>query len=96
MSATELAKQLFDGLKAVKDVAHAMAPGLKDFGPEMKAEFTRLGIQGQNELAGALFNGSGFVPYGPGQYTPTPDRGPDHGPEHQEQMEHSHELSRER
>jgi hypothetical protein len=28
------------------------------------------------EMASALFNGSAFVPYGPGQYTPSE---PDHG-----------------
>ena len=44
--------------------------GIKNFVPESKAEFKRLGIQGQSELANALFNGSAFVPYGPGQYTP--------------------------
>ena len=38
---------------------------------DVKAEMSRLGTQGAMELASALFNGSGFVPYGPGQYTPT-------------------------
>jgi hypothetical protein len=36
----------------------------------------RLGVQGQMEAASALFNGNAFVPYGPGQYTPSE---PDHG-----------------
>ena len=27
------------------------------------------------ELANALFNGNAFVPYGPGQYAPTPEPG---------------------
>jgi hypothetical protein len=44
--------------------------GLSNFGPEVSAELKRLGTQGQMELANALFNGSAFVPYGPGQYTP--------------------------
>jgi hypothetical protein len=75
---SDLAKQLFDA-----------APGLKNFGPEVAAEFKRLGTQGAMELASALFNGHGFVPYGPGQYTPTPEHAP--------QMEHeqaSHEMER--
>jgi len=37
---------------------------------DVKAELSRLGTQGAMELASALFNGSGFVPYGPGAYTP--------------------------
>jgi hypothetical protein len=40
---------------------------------EVGAEMKRLGTQGAMELANALFNGSAFVPYGPGQYTPTPE-----------------------
>jgi hypothetical protein len=46
---------------------------LGDIVPEVGAELNRLGKQGQMELANALFNGSAFVPYGPGQYTPTPE-----------------------
>ena len=45
--------------------------GLKNFIPEVSAELGRLGTQGSMEAANALFNGSAFVPYGPGQYTPT-------------------------
>ena len=41
--------------------------GLKNFVPQGKAELKRLGAQGSMELANALFNGSAFVPYGPGQ-----------------------------
>lgn len=44
---------------------------IMEIGPEVAAEGNRLAIQGSMELANALFNGSGFVPYGPGQYTPT-------------------------
>ena len=40
---------------------------------DVGAELKRLGTQGAMELANALFNGSAFVPYGPGQYTPTPE-----------------------
>lgn len=46
---------------------------LSEIGPEVGAELKRLGTQGQMELANALFNGNAFVPYGPGQYTPTPE-----------------------
>jgi hypothetical protein len=52
-----------------------LAPGLKGAVAEIGAELGRLGVQGQMELASALFNSSGFVPYGPGQYTPTPEVG---------------------
>lgn len=47
--------------------------GLSNFGEDVTAELKRLGTQGAMELANALFNGSAFVPYGPGQYTPTPE-----------------------
>jgi hypothetical protein len=59
----------------MKDALHTVAPGLKDLVPETGAELKRLGVQGQMELANALFNGSAFVPYGPGQYTPTQEQG---------------------
>jgi len=71
---SETAKQLFEAAKALqKGITEAM-PGLKNFGPEVKAELSRLSTQGSMELASALFNGQGFVPYGPGQYTPTPEQ----------------------
>jgi hypothetical protein len=61
---------------------------------DVKAEMSRLGTQGAMELASALFNGSGFVPYGPGQYTPTPEHSPEaHGMAVESQ---SHELAIER
>ena len=46
---SDTAKQLFEGLKE-------LAPGLKNFGAEVSAEFSRLGTQGAMELASALFN----------------------------------------
>lgn len=52
---------------------HKLFEGLSNFGPEVSAELSRMGTQGAMELANALFNGSAFVPYGPGQYTPTPE-----------------------
>jgi hypothetical protein len=48
--------------------------GMKNFVPEVTGDLERLGTQGAMELASALFNGSSFVPYGPGQYTPTPEQ----------------------
>ena len=86
------AKQLFDSLKPVQEAIQAIAPGLKNLIPDVKAEMSRMGTQGAMELASAIFNGDGFVPYGPGQYTPTPE----HGLENHEQLEQSHELSRDR
>jgi hypothetical protein len=77
---SENAKRLFDSL----------APGLKNMGPELAAELKRLGTQGQMEFASALFNGNAFVPYGPGQYTPS------HEPEHQHGQEQELETGRER
>lgn len=64
-------QQLFD---RVKEVALAAAPGLADLKGQAGAELQRLGTQGSMELASALFNGHGFVPYGPGQYTPDPQQ----------------------
>jgi len=63
--------------EVMKEMLNTLAPGLKDFGPEVGAELKRLGTQGAMEMAQALFNGAAFTPYGPGQYTPTPqvDRG---------------------
>jgi hypothetical protein len=65
-------------MESIKEGIQAIAPGLSlsnilgDIGSEM----SRLGVQGQMEMAAALFNGNAFVPYGPGQYTPSE---PDHG-----------------
>ena len=85
---SETIKQLFDSLKAVKETAHAIAPGLRDFGQETKAELSRLGTQGAMELANVMFNGNAFVPYGPGQYTPAK--------ENQQQQEQTQERGVER
>jgi hypothetical protein len=56
--------ELFSG---IADVATAIAPGLGDLVPEASAELGRLGMQGAAELAGALFNGQAYTPYGEGQ-----------------------------
>lgn len=55
------------------EVMKALAPGLKNIGPDVSAELSRLGTQGSMEMSQALFNGAAFTPYGPGQYTPTPE-----------------------
>src|ERR1700760_4906709 len=68
--ATELAKKLFGD---VKETVQTLMPGLepqKVFN-DLRVEGKRLFTQGAMELASALFNGSAFVPYGPGQYTPS-------------------------
>lgn len=44
----------------------------KEILSDVGAELGRLGVQGQMELASAIFNGDAFVPYGPGQITPEP------------------------
>ena len=47
--------------------------GMQRFMQEVTAELKREGTQGSMEFASALFNGHAFVPYGPGQYTPSED-----------------------
>lgn len=48
---------------------------------EIGTELGRLGLQGQAEMAGALFNGNAYVPYGDGQDVIEPQR------EQQQEME---------
>jgi len=62
-----------DFMEVMKDAMSAIAPGLENVGAEMGAELSRLGTQGAMEMAQALFNGAAFTPYGPGQYTQTPE-----------------------
>lgn len=64
-----------DFFEVMKDAITAIAPGLENVGPQVNAELSRLGTQGAMEMAQALFNGAAFTPYGPGQYTPTPEVG---------------------
>ena len=69
--------------------------GWERFVSEITNEGKRLGTQGAMEMAQALFNGAAFTPYGPGQYTPTPEMDkatPEHGghaatpqPEHEQE-----------
>lgn len=89
------AREFFDVMKEALD---ALAPGLKNAGPEMSAELSRLGTQGAMEMAQALFNGAAFTPYGPGQYSPTPelDQGtPDHVSQEAEQQQQQERGGRE-
>ncbi|SRR6266852_91025 len=62
-------------LQIIKEGALAVAPGLGNILGDVKAELGRLGVQGQMELASAIFGNGAFVPYGPGQYTPSPEHG---------------------
>ena len=83
---SQLAKELFDGLKAVgQSVGNTL---VNDVLPDIGAEMSRLGTQGTMELASAIFSGNGFVPYGPGQYTPQAEQ------EAAPEQEQSHELER--
>ena len=71
------------------EVMKALVPGLKNIGPEVSAELSRLSTQGAMEMSQALFNGAAFTPYGPGQYTPTPEL-----PKGSQQVEPQQELDR--
>ena len=57
-------------------IADQLFQSLKEIVPDVKAEMSRLGTQGTMELASALFKGDAFVPYGPGQYTPSQEQQP--------------------
>jgi hypothetical protein len=61
--------EFMDILKNVGETISKAAPGLTNAIPEIGAELKRLGVQGQMEMASAIFNGNAFVPYGPGQRT---------------------------
>jgi len=68
----------------------ALFGGMERFRQEVGAELGRLGTQDAMELASALFKGDAFVPYGPGQYTPTPEQtahAPDRQVEQQQEMD---------
>ncbi|MBC7820634.1 MAG: hypothetical protein IAG10_27430 [Planctomycetaceae bacterium] len=78
---SDTAKKLFDGLRAM---GQGLQSNLLEGPAQGKAELSRLGTQGTMELASALFSGNGFVPYGPGQYTPA----------HEHQQEHDRGIER--
>jgi hypothetical protein len=62
-----MSEKFMDILKNVGETISQAAPGLKNAVSEIGAEMKRLGVQGQMEMASAIFNGNAFVPYGPGQ-----------------------------
>jgi hypothetical protein len=70
-------------IEAIKEGVQKVLPGLSlgKMLDDIGSELGRLGVQGQMEMASALFNGSAFVPYGPGQYTPSEI---DHGVAHED------------
>jgi hypothetical protein len=82
-------RQFFESLK---EAGETLAPGLKNLIPDVKAELSRLATQGTMELASGLFNGNAFVPYGPGQYTPSPQQ--EAGVHGKEQPQQEHNIER--
>lgn len=69
---SELAKKLFESLRPAADgllagLQQGAAKAVSEIGQEAK----RMTTQGSMELASALFGQGAFVPYGPGQYTPS-------------------------
>ena len=64
---------------------------------EIGSELGRLGVQGQAEVAQALFNGSAYVPYGEGQKG-VEQEAPQHGlpPESQVEKQKDVEMEMER
>lgn len=68
MSVKDTARALFGSLLTANDAVQAR---LQDIVPEVAAEAKRSVTQGSMETASALFSGHSFVPYGPGQYTPS-------------------------
>ena len=79
---SELARQLFDGIKGVKEAVQAIAPGLsaEKIVGDVMAEGKRQVMQSAGELSHALFNGSAYLPYGVGQQ-PAGKEGGVHGVE---------------
>ena len=55
MSASKTAKALFESLKAAKDVVLSAAPGLKDFGADVKLEASRNGCAGRHGVGVCTF-----------------------------------------
>ena len=69
-------------------LADKLFSGLKRFGSEIGAELKRLGKQGANEAASALFsNSNAFVQYGIGQQTLEPKKEPEVKKENENSIE---------
>jgi len=79
----------------MKETLAELAPGVKNAVAEVGAELNRLGKQGSLEMAQALFNGGAFTPYGPGQYTPTPEVGKGNQEQEVQKTEPHHGQERE-
>ena len=62
-----------DFFEVMKERLAAIAPGLKNFGPQIGAELARQGRLGASEMAHLIFTGSAYTPYGPGQYMDEPN-----------------------
>lgn len=59
--------------QAAQDGKSVFGQILSDMAQDVGAELGRLGVQGQAELAGALFNGNAYVMYGAGQKAVEPE-----------------------
>ena len=89
---SEQARRLFEGMRNQEGAGRPGPTAMERFAAEIGGEMKRLGTQGAMELASALFNGQSFVPYGPGQYTPSVD----HRQEQGLQMQQERDLGRDR
>lgn len=94
---------LSERLKNVMEAAHDLAPGLKNFAPQALAELKRMGIHGSSEFSSGIITGNAYLPYGPGQMTPSVELdGHGHGLEHvygsspEQEQEHEREMERDR
>jgi hypothetical protein len=89
---SDLAKQLFEGLRSAKEIILEIAPGLKNIGSDIAQTLEQKNDQGRSEAANLLYTGHAFVPYGPGQHeSPTSEQKPEI--EHEQP---SHEMERDR
>jgi hypothetical protein len=87
---SNLAKQLFEGFKAAKEIVLDIAPGLNNIWSDIAETVKQKNDQGRSEGASALFTGQAFVLYGPGQNEPPMS-------EQKPEIEHeqpSHEMER--
>lgn len=82
---SQVGKALFDALaKGAQASLATIGSSLERMPGELAAEAKRLGVQGGMELSSGINHGNNFfVPYGPGQYTPTPEQ--------EKSQEHPHE-----
>lgn len=69
---SQTTRNLIESLKegageAAKAIGSHLIDRIKDMPSEIAHEGQRVGMQGAAEIAAALFNGNGFVPYGQGQ-----------------------------